>query len=137
MLCCKFGKKNSSQNDSAKYIFNLFHFEVLIQNRNPKFRSLTLFVLTFHEYKARFVFGFWLDYKPSLFIFLAHLAKGKVSQLIRNKNRLWRPCLLTDRDEISNRFREPSIYAFYQFSVHLAEGFQYSKCSFLYELNYR
>jgi hypothetical protein len=40
---------------------------------------LTLFVLTFHEYKARFVFGFWLDYKPSLFIFLAHLAKGKVS----------------------------------------------------------
>ena len=45
-----------------KYIFNLFHFEVLIQNRNPKFRSLSLFVLTFHEYKARFVFGFRLDY---------------------------------------------------------------------------
>jgi hypothetical protein len=52
-----------------KYIFNLFHFEVLIQNRNPKFRSLPLFVLTFHEYKARFVFGFRLDYKLSLFIF--------------------------------------------------------------------
>jgi hypothetical protein len=51
-----------------KYIFNLFHFEVLIQNRNPKFRSLSLFVLTFHEYKARFVFGFRLDYKLSLFI---------------------------------------------------------------------
>ena len=28
-----------------KYIFNLFHFEVLIQNRNPKFRSLSLFWL--------------------------------------------------------------------------------------------
>jgi hypothetical protein len=53
-----------------KYIFNLFHFEVLIQNRNPKFRSLSLIVLTFHEYKARFVFGFRLDYKLSLFIFL-------------------------------------------------------------------
>jgi hypothetical protein len=52
-----------------KYIFNLFHFEVLIQNRNPKFQSLSLFVLTFHEYKARFVFGFRLDYKLSLFIF--------------------------------------------------------------------
>jgi hypothetical protein len=52
-----------------KYIFNLFYFEVLIQNRNPKFRSLSLFVLTFHEYKARFVFGFWLDYELSLFIF--------------------------------------------------------------------
>jgi DMSO/TMAO reductase YedYZ heme-binding membrane subunit len=35
-----------------KYIFNLFHFEMLIQNRNPKFRSLSLFVLTFNEYEA-------------------------------------------------------------------------------------
>ena len=52
-----------------KYIFNLFHFEMLIQNRNPKFRPLCLFVLTFHEYEARFVFGFQLDYKLSLFIF--------------------------------------------------------------------
>jgi hypothetical protein len=52
-----------------KYIFNLFHFEMLIQNRNPKFQPLSLFVLTFHEYEARFVFGFWLDYKLSLFIF--------------------------------------------------------------------
>ena len=52
-----------------KYIFSLFHFEMLIQNRNPKFRPLCLFVLTFHEYEARFVFGFRLDYKLSLFIF--------------------------------------------------------------------
>jgi hypothetical protein len=52
-----------------KYIFNLFHFKMLIQNRNPKFRPLCLFVLTFHEYEACFVFGFRLDYKLSLFIF--------------------------------------------------------------------
>ena len=52
-----------------KYIFNLFHFEMLIQNRNPKFRPLCLFVLTFHEYEARFVFDFRLDYKLSLFTF--------------------------------------------------------------------
>ena len=45
-----------------RYIFNLFHFEMLIQNRNPKFRHLCLFVLTFHEYEAHFVFGFRLDY---------------------------------------------------------------------------
>jgi hypothetical protein len=43
---------------------------------------------------------------------------------IRNKNCLWRPCLLMDRDEISNLYREPSIDASYQVSVHLAEGFQ-------------
>jgi hypothetical protein len=52
-----------------KYIVNLFHFEMRIQNRNPKFRPLCLFVLTFHEYEARFVFSFRLDYKLSLFIF--------------------------------------------------------------------
>ena len=52
-----------------KYIFSLFHFEMLIQNRNTKFRPLYLFVLTFHKYEARFVFGLRLDYKLSLFIF--------------------------------------------------------------------
>ena len=37
---------------------------------------------------------------------------------------LWQPCLLTDRDEISNLYRGPSINASYQVSVHFAEGFQ-------------
>jgi hypothetical protein len=37
----------------------------------------------------------------------------------RNKNCLWWPCLLTNRDEMSNLYREPSIDAFYQISVHL------------------
>jgi hypothetical protein len=32
---------------------------------------------------------------------------------------LWGPCLLTNRDEMSNLYREPSIDAFYQISVHL------------------
>jgi hypothetical protein len=36
----------------------------------------------------------------------------------------WRPCLLTDRDEMSKIYRGPSIDASYQVSVHLAEGFQ-------------
>ena len=38
------------------------------------------------------------------------------NQQIRNKNGLWRPCLLTDRDEISNLYRGPSIDASYQVS---------------------
>ena len=42
----------------------------------------------------------------------------------RNKNCLWRPCLLMDRDEMSNLYREPSIDASYQVSVHLAKWFQ-------------
>ena len=42
----------------------------------------------------------------------------------RDKNLLWRPCVLTDRDEMSNRYREPSINASYQVSVHLDKRFQ-------------
>ena len=46
------------------------------------------------------------------------------NRTIRNKNCLWRPCLLTDRDKMSNLYRGPSIDASYQVSVHLAQGFQ-------------
>ena len=46
------------------------------------------------------------------------------NQPIRNKNCLWRPCLLADRDEMSNRHRGPSIDASYQVSVHLAKRFR-------------
>jgi hypothetical protein len=41
-----------------------------------------------------------------------------------NKNYLWLSCLLTDREEISNLYRGPSIDASYQVSVHLAKQFQ-------------
>ena len=40
------------------------------------------------------------------------------------KNCLWRPCLLTDWDEMSNLYSGPSIDAFYKVSVHMAKGFQ-------------
>jgi hypothetical protein len=43
---------------------------------------------------------------------------------IRNKNCLWRPGLLMDRDEMSNLYRGPSIDASYQVSVRLAKRFQ-------------
>jgi hypothetical protein len=39
---------------------------------------------------------------------------------IRNKNCLWWPCLLMDRDEMNNLYRGPSLDASYQVSVHLA-----------------
>ena len=43
---------------------------------------------------------------------------------IKNKNCLWRPCLLMDRDEMSTLYRGPPIDASYQVSVHMAERFQ-------------
>jgi hypothetical protein len=46
------------------------------------------------------------------------------NQLNRNKNCLWRPCLLTHRDEMSNLYRGHDIDASYQVSVHLAKRFQ-------------
>ena len=46
------------------------------------------------------------------------------NQPIRKKSCLWLPCLLLDRDKMSNLHREPPIEAFYQVSVHLATPFQ-------------
>jgi hypothetical protein len=43
------------------------------------------------------------------------------NQTIRNKNCLWRPCLLTDQNGMSNSHRGPSIDASYQVSVYLAK----------------
>jgi hypothetical protein len=42
----------------------------------------------------------------------------------RNKNCMWRPCLLTDQDEMSNQYRGPSMDASYEVSVHWTKRFQ-------------
>jgi hypothetical protein len=62
---------------------------------------------------------------------LARLAKKNIkmwiffrNQPIRNKNCLWQPCLLTDRDKMSNLYRGSTIDASYQVSVHLGKWFQ-------------
>jgi hypothetical protein len=46
------------------------------------------------------------------------------NQPIRNKSRLWRLCLLMDRDEMGHLYREPSIDASYQVLVHLVKIFK-------------
>ena len=58
--------------------------------------------------------------KDASYQILIHLA----NQPIRNKNCLWRTCLLMDRDEMSKLYRGPVIDASYQVLLHLAEGFQ-------------
>ena len=63
------------------------------------------------------------------YIVSVHLAKQfqrrrfKKNRPIRNKNCLWRPCLLMDQNDISNRNRGLSIDASYQVSVYLAKQF--------------
>jgi hypothetical protein len=73
--------------------------------------------------KQRTVHRFFL---PSFVSFGQTVSEEKnlKNQPIRNKNRLWRPCLLTDRDGMSNLYRGPSIDASYQVSDHLAKRFQ-------------
>jgi hypothetical protein len=67
---------------------------------------------------------------PTKFRFIHCMAKQFqrrrffTNQPIRNKNCLWWPCLLTDRDKISNLYRGPSTDTSYQDSVHLAKRFQ-------------
>jgi len=61
---------------------------------------------------------------------LVHLAKRFQrrrffrNRPIKNKNCLWQPCLLTERDEMSNIHRGHPIDASYQVSDHLAKKFQ-------------
>jgi hypothetical protein len=43
---------------------------------------------------------------------------------MRNKNCLWWPCLLTDRDKMWKDYREPSIDAAFQVSGHLVKRCQ-------------
>ena len=65
---------------------------------------------------ARVIFLLTVYYNGEVFFYR--------NELIRNKNCLWWPCLLTDRDEMSNLYRGPSIDASYQVSVHLAKRFR-------------
>jgi hypothetical protein len=70
---------------------------------------------TFHRY-----------FLPSFGSFGQAVSEEKIikNQPIRNKNGLWWPSLLMDRDEMSNLYKGPSIDVSYQVSVHLAEGVQ-------------
>ena len=60
-----------------------------------------------------------VSYKVSV-----HLAKRfqKRKSTNQNKNCLWCPCLLTDRDEMYNCYREPFIDAFYQDLIHFGKA---------------
>jgi hypothetical protein len=64
---------------------------------------------------------------------LYHLAKRFQRQScfrnrpIRNKNCLWRPCLLTDQNGMSNSYRGPSIDSSYHVSFHLDKLFHSRK----------
>ena len=69
---------------------------------------------------------FYRCFLPSFGSFGQVVSEEKIfkNRPIRNKNCLWRPCLLMNRDEMTIIYRGPSIDASYQVSVHLGKGFQ-------------
>jgi hypothetical protein len=68
---------------------------------------------------------FHICFLPSFSSFGKAVSEEKIfrNRPIRNKNCLWQPYLLMDRDEMSNLYRGPSIDASYQVLVHLAKRF--------------
>ena len=79
--------------------------------------------LTFHSALRKLYTEPSIDDSCQVSIHLAKLFQRRTffrNQPIRNKNCLWRPCLLMDNDEMSNLYRGPSIDASYQVSIHLA-----------------
>jgi hypothetical protein len=69
------------------------------------------------------------------FIWLSSFRKDFFrNQPIRNKNCLWQPCLLTDREEMSTFYRGHSIDASYDVSVHLPKRFQRRRFNNVFEI---
>jgi hypothetical protein len=67
-----------------------------------------------------------IDASYQVSIHLAVVSEEKIfrNQPIRNKNYLWWPCSLSNRDEMSNLYRGPYNDASYQISVYLGKQFQ-------------
>ena len=76
------------------------------------------------------------DASYQVLVYLAKRFRGEDffrNRPIRNKNCLWWPCLLMNRDEMSNLHRGPAIDASHQVVVHLAKQFQRRR--FFLEIN--
>ena len=84
-------------------------------------------LLTDHDEMSTLYRGASIDASYQVSVQLARRFQGGRffrNQPIRNKNGMWRPCLLSDQDEMSNFHRGPSIDDSYQVSVHLTMRFQ-------------
>ena len=66
----------------------------------------------------------YASYQVSVHIAMQFQRVFLANRPIRNNNFLWRPGLLTEREEMNTVYRGSYIDASYQASVHLGKGFQ-------------
>ena len=101
-------KHKSGRGPSSEHFWQVWLISVQrFQRRRFKCEKLTDGRTTTHDKSSQWPMARWAKNQP-----------------IRNKNRLWWPRLLMDRDEMSNLYRGPPIDDTYQVSVHLAKRFQ-------------
>ena len=112
----------------ARVIFLLTEENFFLKSINQKqeFPVVAMFVNRSGQNEQSLQRTFHRCFLPSFGSFGQAVSEEKIkkNQPIRNKNCLWRPYLLLDREKMCNLKRGPSIDASYQVSVHLAEGFQ-------------
>ena len=90
-------------------------------NQKKKLPMVAMFVNE-SELNEQFYRGPFNDASYQVSIHLAKRFQRRIfrNQPIRNKNCLWRPCLIMDWDKMSSLYRGHAIDASYQVSLHLA-----------------
>jgi hypothetical protein len=116
-----------------KWIWNMFKWTFFYFHLLPldKWDWCKTGTLNVHSWAIKVIANrrFWINYKMKKKKKSVHLAtkfqrRRFRNRSIRNKNCLWWPCLLTNREKMSILYRGPSIDASYQVSIHLAKQFQ-------------
>ena len=126
----------SGRNEQSLYRGLTFHYQVLIHlakrfqrkniqkltNQKQELPVAAMFVNESGQNEQSLWRTFHRCFLPSFDSFGKTVSEGKIfrNRPIRNKNCMWRPCLLTDQNEMSNHYRGPSIND----SFHLAKQFQ-------------
>ena len=120
--------ENSVKTDNYISIYNYRIFKLLINQTRGSVRWAC--VAHFHSALRK------LNTEPSIDLsflsYLFHLAARFQRRRLfrnrpnatRNKNCLWWPCLLTNREELSSLYRGPSKDASYQISLHFGKRIQ-------------
>ena len=98
----------------------------ILLNKKLEAQWAELVSLTFHSAlrKLYIEHSIGVSYQISVHLAIRFRRRFFRNWPIRNKNCLWRPCLLMNRDNMSKLYGRSSIDASYQVSVQLAKRFQ-------------